>query len=732
MKIKGIIILFLVLSAGLQAQENIAAARAMGEGERVSISGVVTNGSELGIIRYIQDESAGLAIYSTRLADVKRGDSLTLTGVLKDYNTLLEMDPVKSFTNHGPATLPEALELTPDELSENHEGMLVRVLNASINGEGFFRKLDYSFTASGQTGLLYISSDVSPLIDKPIPQEAVSITGPLGSYRRKYQIPPRDEEDLISTSTIQISKEPRLSALSTTGLTMLWESDVEGSTEAFWGSDPSMNSSPLKIEGNATSHSLSIVGLQASEFVYVQPFSVTQGDTARAAMQIYITASNSEGSMRALFNCEPDQSVSLGLTEAEYFPEGLDEELIVYIDAATESIDLAIYNLDNKNISDISAALNRAHNRGVRVRVVYDGERKAYGINDLLPAIGRHASPRTNYPYYGIMHHKFLIIDAYAENPDLPVVWTGSTNLSDLQINNDPNDVIVIQDRSLALVYELEFNEMYGSEGAQPDPGKALFGPYKKDNTPHILNIGGSWVECYFSPSDPTQKAILEGIKSGDESIHVATMLMTQDILAFALAEKAEEGLRVEVLMHDYDQYGSSALNTLKKSLVDDVRLNGEFNLMHHKYMIVDQGAANSDPLVLTGSHNWSASASLRNDENTLVIHDQGMANAYYQEFVSRFANGKILTSMGQLSIDPNGSLGIYPNPALSWFSLQNHGTLELESLLIYDISGRIVRRYRENIPGQISVANMAEGIYLLQASFSNGSSQQLKLVIGH
>ncbi|HYX06621.1 MAG TPA: phospholipase D-like domain-containing protein, partial [Bacteroidales bacterium] len=56
-----------------------------------------------------------------------------------------------------------------------------------------------------------------------------------------------------------------------------------------------------------------------------------------------------------------------------------------------------------------------------------------------------------------------------------------------------------------------------------------------------------------------------------------------------------------------------------------------------NKYMVVDQSLPASDPVVLTGSHNWSAAAEDRNDENTLIVHDATIANIYYQNFVKRF-----------------------------------------------------------------------------------------------
>ena len=58
---------------------------------------------------------------------------------------------------------------------------------------------------------------------------------------------------------------------------------------------------------------------------------------------------------------------------------------------------------------------------------------------------------------------------------------------------------------------------------------------------------------------------------------------------------------------------------------------------MHHKYAIIDQALASSDPLVITGSHNWSAAAENSNDENTVFYYNQNIANQYYQEFIERY-----------------------------------------------------------------------------------------------
>jgi len=73
---------------------------------------------------------------------------------------------------------------------------------------------------------------------------------------------------------------------------------------------------------------------------------------------------------------------------------------------------------------------------------------------------------------------------------------------------------------------------------------------------------------------------------------------------------------------------------------------------MHHKYLIVDNSDPSSDPLLLTGSHNWSSSAEYRNDENTLIVHDATIANIYYQEFTERFRHGIIIVDKPKCSND--------------------------------------------------------------------------------
>ena len=48
-------------------QQDIASARVRAEGSKVTVSGTATNGSELGVVRFIQDQSGGIAVYSSKM-----------------------------------------------------------------------------------------------------------------------------------------------------------------------------------------------------------------------------------------------------------------------------------------------------------------------------------------------------------------------------------------------------------------------------------------------------------------------------------------------------------------------------------------------------------------------------------------------------------------------------------------------------------------------------------------
>ena len=195
---KGILnalVFFAVFSGKAQT---ISQVRNLGIGQTVTVSGVATNGSELGNIRYIQDGTAGIACYGSSLSSVQRGDSITATGVLFDFSGLLELSPTNSFINHGPAVLPLAQTIPFTSGTESLEAQLVRFDNVTFVQTGNFATGNSTVQVSNGTSTFDVRVNGSTNIDgTAIPTGPISIVGLLGQFNANYQIIPRNLLDIF-------------------------------------------------------------------------------------------------------------------------------------------------------------------------------------------------------------------------------------------------------------------------------------------------------------------------------------------------------------------------------------------------------------------------------------------------------------------------------------------------------------------------------------------------------
>ncbi|HYI10873.1 MAG TPA: phospholipase D-like domain-containing protein, partial [Thermoanaerobaculia bacterium] len=264
------------------------------------------------------------------------------------------------------------------------------------------------------------------------------------------------------------------------------------------------------------------------------------------------------------------------------------------------------------------------------------------------------------------MHNKFVVVDG-------TWVWTGSWNFT---VNDTfgseenrtanirsghTNHGVEIRSADLAAEYTGEFEEMWGSSTATPSITASNFHSRKSDNTTHQVYVGGKLVEVYFSPSEGALARVNEAVEEdADLSAHFCIYAFSDQALTDNLKLKWEgsateltgtlTGFTVQGVFDSgfWDPYWSASLDMTSResspNATYSVRWNnkakvgfdGEDKLLHHKYMIVDQGSE-SDPFVVTGSMNWSANGEDTNDENTLIIHDAAIANQFYQEFAARY-----------------------------------------------------------------------------------------------
>lgn len=311
---------------------------------------------------------------------------------------------------------------------------------------------------------------------------------------------------------------------------------------------------------------------------------------------------------------------------------GIDTALIGLISAASDSgdtIDFCMYNL---NETEIVNALIAAHNGGATVRVISEAD-NAYSDEEYTqfkPAyqalVDTGIIVRTNaQSKTGLMHNKFVIFNGLT-------VWTGSWNATNEGTTEDSSDAVLIDSPELSQAYRTEFEEMWGGS----------YGTYKTDNTGHQFTIGGVAVECYFAPSDGVNAQIVEEIDAAQSNIYFLMYSFTAGgygSAAEAMVEKAAGPGEIKVMGVIDRQQGLSAYSQLPYFQRNGVpvKLDTFPGLLHHKLIIIDRGGA--DPRVITGSYNLTASAEEDNDENTVIIHSEELADVYYYLFDGIYAD---------------------------------------------------------------------------------------------
>ena len=190
------IIFFLSINIAINGQ-TIADARNQAIGQTVTITGVATNGPELGPIRYIQDGTAGLPAYGSNLSSIQRGDSVTATGVLFEFSGLLELSPTTSYSILGQGTLPEPLLIPITSANESLEGQLVQIDNVTFVQSGVFANGSSTVQITDGSNTLDVRINGSTDIDgTAVPTGPVTIVALLGQFNANHQLIPRDLNDI--------------------------------------------------------------------------------------------------------------------------------------------------------------------------------------------------------------------------------------------------------------------------------------------------------------------------------------------------------------------------------------------------------------------------------------------------------------------------------------------------------------------------------------------------------
>ena len=712
-----------------------------GPGTTVTVTGVVVSPDNVFSLTadevVVRDTTGAITVFRSPGAfSYALGDSVTVTGQIVQFNGLTEIGNASIVTFHSAGNLAyfnEPVVLTCkqvrdstfnfDTIREDRESQLIRINNVTVTGGTWpatCSGANTTLTITDATGTttLFIDKDTA-VCGSSNPSGPFDVIGILtqfdsaAPYIDGYQIKPRFVSDIIPlTPGPNFLGTPTAQATDSTTAVVDWATDVASTSIVNYGLTPALGTT-AGDSAATTNHHVVLAGLQPNKLYYYRVVSCDGAGCRQSGQGTFFTPSNQPGQMNFYFN----RSVDIALANPDTANGNVDlrQRVIAYVNKATQSIDIACYSFNDPPVTD---ALIARWNAGIKIRLIMDAE-NSQAQADRLRVLGVPVITSTyggNHLGGGIHHNKFILLDARDATTSNDWTWSGSTNLSTDQLLLDPNNAFEIQDYGLTQAFLIEFHEMWGSSTDVPNAANARMGSAKSNNTPHFFNVGGIPIEVWFSPSDGTEAKIVQAIGTADYGVAYSILAFTSDPIADAMRAKYQSipGFYVRGVHDVGNSTGTGSEYPEMKGIGGaspwsppaDVWTDTESGLHHHKYAIIDEGRTASDPILISGSHNWSNAANTVNDENTVIFHSQRIANLFVQEWKARYtaAGGSANTTVdaGPAGGGAGGSFTFAaprPNPAAgrasTVFSLSvpagvaAGGRVTLE---LYSVTGRHVR----------------------------------------
>jgi phosphatidylserine/phosphatidylglycerophosphate/cardiolipin synthase-like enzyme len=314
-------------------------------------------------------------------------------------------------------------------------------------------------------------------------------------------------------------------------------------------------------------------------------------------------------------------------------------QLIRAIDASKVSIDIAIHGLA---LREIGAALLRAKNRGVKIRIVMNQthifpekprDTRTAEVQMLIDQ-GFDLKMLRGGDMFGIMHNKIAIFDNQ-------VLETGSYNWTHAADTWHWENAMFHAEQARIKAYQAYWDWMWSisskipnkapapptpiAEG-EPHPGLP---PAPQDDARPIQFNGEAFPAQAFSPGGVTAH-LVRAIDASKASIDLANFSFTSEDLRDALKRAKERGVKVRIVfdaqqykylseMHWFADNGFDILLSAGKG--------GDKGVMHNKFAVFD-GA-----MVEAGSFNWTRNGEKNNYENAMFLDASDDVAAYAAYF---------------------------------------------------------------------------------------------------
>jgi phosphatidylserine/phosphatidylglycerophosphate/cardiolipin synthase-like enzyme len=389
----------------------------------------------------------------------------------------------------------------------------------------------------------------------------------------------------------------------------------------------------------------------------------------------------------------------------------------------------------------VAREIKAAITRGVDVQLIIDGKVNEHKVKDkktgkttlaesfprvanlkMLKKVGiakknytlRQAKP-TN-----IAHNKFMVLLRSGKKPT--EVWTGSTNISEGGFSGQTNVGHWVRDPAVAKQFVAYWQLLRKDPGARKgfDRSKSmkankelLAAVGELEDVPTAIKKIKSGTTAVFSP-----RAGLEVLNLYVDMVN-AGKLCSCITLAFGIGKAFRERLRKNTSLSNlvfileekedvknprskepfvkitaannvYQAFGSfiddPVYNWARETNTRKLELNQHVAYIHSKFLLMDPLGDN--PIVVTGSANFSQASTNDNDENMLVIRgDKRTADIYFTEF-NRLFNHYYFRSVVQLTKksghadSSEGSLFLDEND--KWLEKYKPGRLRTKRLSLY------------------------------------------------
>lgn len=392
-------------------------------------------------------------------------------------------------------------------------------------------------------------------------------------------------------------------------------------------------------------------------------------DTSRHDVYFNRGAIGSQAYARRFQNRVPDAS-NPAAEEMVWLSRGLFEALRGFVALAADERYTLRCSFYEFHYLPVAIALAAAFDRGVDLKIVYDGESSYAPENQAVIASSGLAERNCTIPRTvktGIRHNKFMVLC----QGDQPIaVWTGSTNISDGGIFGHSNVGHIVWDHTVAEAYLAYWKLLAADTGVSALRPKARqISPLPAGKPPpHSITplfsprdgqTENTSLQWYADRMDEAQQVMCITLAFNLDQLFSQVVAKDNDVLRFII--KDDDLLATESIGRDRDvlfaaggRLGQGVLDNFLSERDNPLNAN---NYIHDKFMLVDP--LGDDPLVASGSANFSRPSQRTNDENMLIIRgDTRVADIYFGEFMRIFDHHYVryliakLTAAGQG--DPN------------------------------------------------------------------------------